>query len=173
MSFSFYKFREILESSKEYADFLQDLYKFLEREKIYGYEQDILSILKGEPSLEVMSDLKKSFYRYDGIKPKDLDIQMMDRKMMLDRFLNYKGIKGYSESILDLWGQHHKEGKNKIIEIKGKELYHLKPSKDTLRIWTWNTPNLSGVPTLKTVKSLYGVKNFFQVNPGDYMISEK
>jgi hypothetical protein len=172
MDFSFYNFRGILESNEEYLDFLQDLSEFLEREKIYGYEKDILSILKGEPSIEVMSDLKKSFSRYDGIKPDDSDIQMMDRKMMLERFLDYKGIRGYTESILDLWGQYRKEGKSKVIEIKGKNLFHLKPSKDTLRIWTWDNPKLSGVPSLKTVSSLYGVKNFFQVNPGNYKYSK-
>jgi hypothetical protein len=173
MDFSFYNFRGVFESSKEHLDFLQDLSEFLEREKIYGYEQDILSILKGEPSTEVMNDLRKSFARYDGIKPNDSDIQMMDRKMMLERFLDYKGIKSYTEPILDLWGQYRKEGKSKIIEIKGKELFHLKPSKDTLRIWTWDNPKLSGVPVLKTVKSLYGVDNFFQVNPSSYRYSKK
>ena len=173
MDFSFYNFRGVFESSKEHLDFLQDLSEFLEREKIYGYEQDILSILKGEPSTEVMNDLRKSFARYDGIKPNDSDIQMMDRKMMLERFLDYKGIKSYTEPILDLWGQYRKEGKSKIIEIKGKELFHLKPSKDTLRIWTWDNPKLSGVPVLKTVKFLYGVDNFFQVNPSSYRYSKK
>lgn len=168
MDFSFNTFRSLLESGEEFLDFLQDLSEFLEREKIYGYEKDILSILKGEPNLEVMSDLKKSFSRYDGIKPDDSDIMMMDRKMMLERFLDYKGISGYSESILNLWGQYKKVGKSKIIEIKDKELFHLKPSKDTLKIWTWDNPKLSGVPELKTVKSLYGVDNFFQVNPSSY-----
>jgi len=173
MDFSFYNFRSVLESDEEHLDFLQDLSEFLEREKIYGYEQDILSILKGEPSTEVMNDLRKSFARYDGIKPNDSDIQMMDRKMMLERFLDYKGIKSYTEPILDLWGQYRKEGKSKVIEIKGKELFHLKPSKDTLRIWTWDNPELSGVPVLKTVKSLYGADKFFQVNPSSYRYSKK
>ncbi len=173
MDFSFNNFRSLLESEEEFVDFLQDLSEFLEREKIYGYEKDILSILKGDPNLEVMSDLKKSFSRYDGIKPEDSDILMMDRKMMMERFLDYKGITGYTEAILDLWGQYRKDGKSKVIEIKDKGIFHLKPSKDTLRIWTWDNPKLAGVPSLKTVKSLYGVDNFFQVNPATYRYSEK
>lgn len=173
MNFSFYNFKRILESENEYSGFLQDISEFLEREKIYGYEKDILSILKGDPSPEVMQDLKKSFSRYDGIKPDNSDIQMMDRKMMLDRFLEYKGIRSYAEPILNLWGQYRKEGKNKVIELRGKNVFHLKPSKDTLRIWTWDNPDLSGVPSLKTVKSLYGVDNFFQVNPAAYKYVKK
>jgi len=173
MDFSFYNFRSLFESEEEYLDFLQDLSEFLEREKIYGYEKDILSILKGDPNIEVMNDIKNSFSRYDGIKPENSDIEMMDRKMMLERFLDYKGIKGYTEAILDLWGQYRKEGKTKVIEIKGKEIFHLKPSKDTLRIWTWDNPDLSGVPSLKTVKSLYGMDKFFQVNPASYRYSKK
>ena len=168
MDFSFYNFRSLLESEKGDLDFLEDLSEFLEREKIYGYEKDILSILKGEPSSEVMNDLKKSFSRYDGISPENSDIEMMDRKMMLERFLDYKGIKGYTEAILNLWGQYRKEGKSKVIEVKNMDIFHLKPSKDTLRIWTWDNPKLSGVPSLKTVKSIYGVNSFFQVNPASY-----
>ena len=132
-SFNFYEFRDSLYENRE-KSFLENLKEFLERESIYGFEQDINNILMGTPSREILNDLEKSFYNKEGIDVRKSDVIQMNRKSMLERFLNIKGINGYTEAILDMWGQYRKEGKEKVIKVKDKEIYHLKPSEDTVRL---------------------------------------
>lgn len=60
-SFDFYGFRDSLYENRE-KSFLENLKEFLEREGIYGFEQDINNILMGTPSREILNDLEKSFY---------------------------------------------------------------------------------------------------------------
>jgi hypothetical protein len=57
----------------------------------------------------------------------------------------------------------------KTIKVKDKDLYHLKPNENTLRIWCWDNKDLKGIPTLTPVEDLYGRENFGQVDPGDYV----
>ena len=166
-SFDFYGFRDSLYENRE-KSFLDNLKEFLEREGIYGFEQDINNILMGTPSREILNDLEKSFYNKEGIDVRKADVIQMNRKSMLERFLNIKGINGYTEAILDMWGQYRKEGKEKVIKVKDKEIYHLKPSEDTVRLWCWNNPELKGIPTLISVKDLYNVIEFGKSNPADY-----
>ena len=104
----------------------------------------------------------------EGIDVRKSDVIQMNRKSMLERFLNIKGINGYTEAILDMWGQYRKEGKEKVIKVKDKEIYHLKPSEDTVRLWCWNNSELKGIPTLISVKDLYNVIEFGKSNPADY-----
>ena len=60
-----------------------------------------------------------------------------------------------------------------VIKVKDKPLYHLKPSKDTLRIWCWDSPELEGVPKLASVSDLYDVDRFSQTNPAAYEYIKK
>jgi hypothetical protein len=162
-------FLDFLNEIHEKKDtFLDDLSQFLEREGIYGFEHEINNILMGNPSKDTLTDLEKSFYKDDGIDVSKSEVLEMNRKNMLERFLNLKGITGYTEAILNLWGQHRKEGKDKVIKINDKPIYHLKPSEDTIRIWTWDNQELNGVPKLISVDDLYGVERFGLTNPASY-----
>ena len=162
----FLDFRNRIYEKKE--TFIEDLTEFLEREGIYGFEQDITNILMGTPSKDTLAELEKSFYKEEGIDVSKSEVLEMNRRNMLERFLELKGINGYTEAILNLWGQHRKEGKEKIIMVNDKPIYHLKPSEDTIRIWTWDNPELSGVPKLVSVDDLYGVERFGLTNPASY-----
>ena len=153
----------------ESSGFSDALIRFMEREGIYGYEQEVESILRGNSINSVITDIQKYFRDKEGIEVSRADIMDMDRESMLDRYLEMRGIKGYTGSIIDLWGQYRKAGMTKTIKAKDKDLYHLKPSKDTLRIWCWDNKKLEGIPTLITVEDIYGRENFGQVNPSDYL----
>ena len=165
-SVTFFDFRSHL---KESAGFSDALVRFMEREGIYGYEQEVESILRGKPLNSVIIDIMGDFRNKDGIEVDKSDIIDMEREAMLDKYLEIRGIKGYTGSILDLWGQYRKEGMTKKIKVKDKDLYHLKPSSDTLRIWCWDNKDLEGIPTLIPVEDLYGRENFGDVNPADYV----
>lgn len=171
-SFSDFK-RMILESDGPDGSFIEALTEFLEREGIYGFEQEITSILMGTPSKDALNDIEKSFFDAEGIDVRKADVLEMNRKSLLERYLELKGVNGYTEAILDLWGQYRKEGNEKVIKVKDKPLYHLKPSNDTLRIWCWDTPELEGVPKLISVSDLYGVDRFSQTNPAAYEYIKK
>jgi hypothetical protein len=162
----FIDFKSGLMESEGFSD---ALVRFMEREGIYGYEQEVESILRGNPLNSVITDIQKDFRDKEGIEVDRSDIIDMDRESMLDKYLEIRGIKGYTGSILDLWGQYRKEGMTKTIKVKDKDLYHLKPSKDTLRIWCWNNKDLKGIPVLTPVEDLYGRENFGQVDPRDYV----
>lgn len=164
---TFLDFREKM-YEEDNSSFIEALTEFLEREGIYGFEQEITSILMGTPSKDALNDIEKSFYDEEGIDVRKADVIEMNRKSLLERFLELKGIKGYTEAILDLWGQYRKEGKQKVIKVNDKQLYHLKPSEDTIRIWCWDNPELSGVPKLISVEDIYGVERFSQTNPASY-----
>ena len=153
----------------ESSGFSDALVRFMEREGIYGYEQEVESILRGNSINSVITDIQKYFRDKEGIEVSRADIMDMDRESMLDKYLEIRGIKGYTGSIIDLWGQYRKAGMTKAIEVKDKDLYHLKPNKETLRIWCWDNKKLEGIPTLITVEDIYGRENFGQVNPSDYM----
>lgn len=162
---SFFDFKNGLMESEGFSD---ALVRFMEREGIYGYEQEVESVLRGNPLNSVITDIQKYFRDKEGIEVSRVDIMDMDRESMLDKYLEIRGIKGYTGSILDLWGQYRKAGMTKTIKVKDKDLYHLKPSKDTLRIWCWDNKELKGIPTLTPVEDLYGRENFGQVDPRDY-----
>ena len=153
----------------ESSGFSDALVRFMEREGIYGYEQEVESILRGNSINSVITDIQKYFRDKEGIEVSRADIMDMNRESMLDKYLEIRGIKGYTGSIIDLWGQYRKAGMTKAIEVKDKDLYHLKPNKETLRIWCWDNKKLEGIPTLITVEDIYGRENFGQVNPSDYM----
>jgi|APGre2960657404_1045060.scaffolds.fasta_scaffold04089_8 hypothetical protein len=162
-------FIDFRNSIMESSGFSDALVRFMEREGIYGYEQEVESILRGNSINSVITDIQKYFRDKEGIEVSRADIMDMDRESMLDRYLEIRGIKGYTGSIIDLWGQYRKAGMTKTIKAKDKDLYHLKPSKDTLRIWCWDNKRLEGIPTLITVEDIYGRENFGQVNPSDYV----
>jgi len=162
----FLDFRSHIKESEGFSD---ALVRFMEREGIYGYEQEVESILRGKPLNSVIIDIQKDFRDDEGIEVDRADILDMDRESMLDKYLQIRGIKGYTGSILDLWGQYRKEGMTKTIKVKDKDLYHLKPSSDTLRIWCWDNKDLDGIPTLIPVEDLYGRENFGKVNPASYI----
>ena len=162
-------FIDFKNSIMESSGFSDALVRFMEREGIYGYEQEVESILRGNSINSVITDIQKYFRDKEGIEVSRADIMDMDRESMLDRYLEIRGIKGYTGSIIDLWGQYRKAGMTKTIKAKDKDLYHLKPSKDTLRIWCWDNKKLEGIPTLITVEDIYGRENFGQVNPSDYL----
>ena len=162
----FIDFKSGLNESDGFSD---ALVRFMEREGIYGYEQEVESILRGNSINSVLTDIQKHFRDKEGIDVSRSDIIDMDRESMLDKYLEIRGIKGYTGSILDLWGQYRKAGMTKTIKVKNKDLYHLKPSKDTLRIWCWDNKKLDGIPTLIPVDDIYSRENFGQVNPSDYV----
>ena len=162
-------FIDFKNSIMESSGFSDALVRFMEREGIYGYEQEVESILRGNSINSVITDIQKYFRDKEGIEVSRADIMDMNRESMLDKYLEIRGIKGYTGSIIDLWGQYRKAGMTKAIEVKDKDLYHLKPNKETLRIWCWDNKKLEGIPTLITVEDIYGRENFGQVNPSDYM----
>lgn len=161
----FIDFKNTIMESEGFSD---ALVRFMEREGIYGYEQEVESILRGNPLNSVITDIQKDFRDKEGIEVSRADIMDMEREPMLDKYLEIRGIKGYTGSIIDLWGQYRKAGMTKTIKVKDKDLYHLKPNKNTLRIWCWNNKNLDGIPTLIPVEDIYGRENFGQVDPRDY-----
>jgi hypothetical protein len=161
-------FIDFRNSIMESSGFSDALVRFMEREGIYGYEQEVESILRGNSINSVITDIQKYFRDKEGIEVSRADIMDMDRESMLDKYLEIRGIKGYTGSIIDLWGQYRKAGMTKTIKVKDKDLYHLKPNKDTLRIWCWDNKKLNGIPTLMPVEDIYGRENFGQVNPSDY-----
>ena len=161
-------FNDFKNAIMESSGFSDALIRFMEREGIYGYEQEVESILRGNSINSVITDIQKYFRDKEGIEVSRADIMDMDRESMLDRYLEIRGIKGYTGSIIDLWGQYRKAGMTKTIKVKDKDLYHLKPNKDTLRIWCWDNKKLNGIPTLMPVEDIYGRENFGQVNPSDY-----
>lgn len=161
-------FIDFKNSIMESSGFSDALVRFMEREGIYGYEQEVESILRGNSINSVITDIQKYFRDKEGIEVSRADIMDMDRESMLDKYLEIRGIKGYTGSIIDLWGQYRKAGMTKTIKVKDKDLYHLKPNKDTLRIWCWDNKKLNGIPTLMPVEDIYGRENFGQVNPSDY-----
>jgi hypothetical protein len=162
---SFLNFKSSLMESEGFSD---ALVRFMEREGIYGYEQEVESILRGNPLNSVITDIQKDFRDKEGIEVSRADIMDMDREPMLDKYLEIRGIKGYTGSIIDLWGQYRKAGMTKTIKVKDKDLYHLKPNDNTLRIWCWDNKDLKGIPTLIPVEDLYGRENFGQVDPRSY-----
>jgi hypothetical protein len=162
---AFLNFRNFMNESE---GFLKALTRFMEREGIYGYEAEVKSILSGEPMKSVIEEIIEDFREKEGITVEDLDVTSMKRDKLLGRYLEMRGIEGYTGSILDLWGQYRKKGSTKKIKAKDSGLYHLKPSRDTLRIWCWENPDLKGVPELIPVKDLYGVDSFGQVDPRKY-----
>ena len=153
----------------ESEGFSDALVRFMEREGIYGYEQEVESVLRGNPLNSVITDIQKDFRDKEGIEVSRADIMDMEREPMLDKYLEIRGIKGYTGSIIDLWGQYRKAGMTKTIKVKDKDLYHLKPNKNTLRIWCWDNKDLKGIPTLIPVEDIYGRENFGQVDPRDYV----
>jgi hypothetical protein len=162
---SFLNFKSSLMESEGFSD---ALVRFMEREGIYGYEQEVESILRGNPLNSVITDIQKDFRDKEGIEVSRADIMDMEREPMLDKYLEIRGIKGYTGSIIDLWGQYRKAGMTKTIKVKDKDLYHLKPNDNTLRIWCWDNKDLKGIPTLIPVEDLYGRENFGQVDPRSY-----
>ena len=80
---SFLDFRDRMYEKKD-STFIEALIEFLEREGIYGFEQEITSILMGNPSKDALSDLEKSFYDEDGIDVRKADVLEMNRKSMLE-----------------------------------------------------------------------------------------
>jgi hypothetical protein len=162
---SFLSFKSSLMESDGFSD---ALVRFMEREGIYGYEQEVESILRGNPLNSVITDIQKDFRDKEGIDVSRADIMDMDRESMLDKYLEIRGIKGYTGSIIDLWGQYRKAGMTKTLKVKERDLYHLKPSKDTLRIWCWDNKELDGIPTLIPVEDLYGREIFGHVDPRSY-----
>jgi len=163
---SFIDFKNNIMESSGFSD---ALVRFMEREGIYGYEQEVESILRGNPINSVLTDIQKDFRNKEGIQVDRSDIIDMERESMLDKYLEIRGISGYTGAIIDLWGQCRKAGMTKTLKVKNKDLYHLKPSKDTLRIWCWDNKKLEGIPTLMPVEDIYGREKFGQVNPGDYV----
>jgi hypothetical protein len=163
---SFFNFKSSLMESEGFSD---ALVRFMEREGIYGYEQEVESVLRGNPLNSVITDIQKDFRDKEGIEVSRADIMDMEREPMLDKYLEIRGIKGYTGSIIDLWGQYRKAGMTKTIKVKDKDLYHLKPNENTLRIWCWDNKDLKGIPTLTPVEDLYGRENFGQVDPRDYV----
>ena len=161
---SFISFKSSLMESEGFSD---ALVRFMEREGIYGYEQEVESILRGNSLNSVITEIQKDFRDKEGIDVSRADIMDMDRESMLDKYLEIRGIKGYTGSIIDLWGQYRKSGMTKTIKVKDKNLYHL--NDNTLRIWCWDNKDLSGIPTLTPVEDLYGKVNFGQVDPRDYV----
>lgn len=162
---SFFNFKSSLMESEGFSD---ALVRFMEREGIYGYEQEVESVLRGNPLNSVITDIQKDFRDKEGIEVSRADIMDMEREPMLDKYLEIRGIKGYTGSIIDLWGQYRKAGMTKTIKVKDKDLYHLKPNENTLRIWCWDNKDLKGIPTLIPVEDIYGRENFGQVDPRDY-----
>jgi hypothetical protein len=163
---SFIDFKNNIMESSGFSD---ALVRFMEREGIYGYEQEVESILRGNPINSVLTDIQKDFRNKEGIGVNRSDIMDMERESMLDKYLEIRGISGYTGAIIDLWGQYRKAGMTKTLKVNDKDLYHLKPSKNTLRIWCWDNKKLEGIPNLIPVEDIYGRENFGQVNPRDYV----
>lgn len=153
-------FIEHINEGKKLDPLRGDLFDFLRREKIIGYDESILSILNEEPDDNVIEDLVDSF-EDESIKISEKDVMSMDIKSMLERYLEWNGIKGYTESIINL------TGKSKSELHKGRELltwknkYYYRPERGESTIWAWETPDTEGIPELIKVKTIYKTPTYY------------
>lgn len=67
---------------------------------IYGYTADIISILKGEPNDKVIDDIIEGSENGQDKKSEE-EIKNMDKNSMLRLYLQWNGIIGYDDEILD------------------------------------------------------------------------
>ena len=154
-------FIEHINESKK-TSLRRELDSFLRREKIFGYTEDILSIIKGEPTDNVISDIAESFKDEEKIKISEADILSMDMHSMLERFLDWNGIKGYSEAILDLSGKKRAEiyGERDLL-VWRKKYYYYRPKEGDSVIWAWDNPETTGVPKLFPVSKIYNTPTYY------------
>jgi len=155
-------FNEHIKEGKVLDPIKEELHHFLKREKIVGFDEDILSILYSEPTENVTSDIKDSFKDGENINVSKLEIETMDIKSMLEKYLEWNGLLGYSESIIRIAGM----AKSEIFE--GRELlvwrnkyYYYRPKKGSSTIWAWENPECEGIPKLIKVKEIYKTPTYY------------
>ena len=85
-------FNDFKNAIMESSGFSDALVRFMEREGIYGYEQEVESIMRGNPINSVITDIQKEFRNKEGIDVGRSDIMDMDRESMLDKYLEIRGI---------------------------------------------------------------------------------
>lgn len=142
---------------------------FLRREKIVGFTENIISIIVQRPTDDVLSDIKESFYDIDGIKIDDEDINSMEIKDMLEKYLSWHGIESYTEPIISIALKSTTNRKDREILIWTNKYYY-RPEKGARSVWTWNNPKMSGIPELIGVEKIYGTPDY---KGKDYYKTEK
>lgn len=135
----------------------EDLLRFLQREKIIGYDEEIISILNSKPNEEVISDLKDSFIERDNIKLNKTEIKTMGVYNMLDRYLQWNGIYGYTESIISVSknNPYILNNENRSI-VKWKDKYYYRPNEGDNIVWVWDNEELEGLPIMIKISEIYG-----------------
>jgi len=155
-------FLEHLNESSALNPIKEDLYVFLRREKIMGYDKDILSILDEEPSENVIDDIKDSFKDEDNISISKEEIASMDLRSMLSRFLEWNGIKGYTEAIISITGKSKSEiYKDKDLLVWRDKYYYYRPKDGDSSIWAWDNPETEGIPKLIKTEEIYNTSTYY------------
>lgn len=155
-------FNEHILESQKLDPVKEELHGFLRREKIIGFNDEILSILHSSPLESVIDDIKDSFKEEANINVTSREIRTMDIKSMLDRYLNWNGIPGYTEAIVNILG------KTKSELYKGRELlnwrdkyYYYRPENGSSTIWAWDNPETEGIPKLIKTQEIYKTPTYY------------
>lgn len=140
----------------------EELHHFLKREGIIGFDDDILSILNTEPSDSVIEDIKDSFRENENIKISIKDIETMGVKGMLEKYLEWNGLSGYSESIIRIAGMaKSNSGEDVELLVWRDKYYYIRPEKGSSSIWAWDNPEMDGIPKLIRVKEIYNTPTYY------------
>jgi len=153
----------------EFHYLFKDLDEFLRREKIIGFTENILSIIIQKPTVDVISDIKESFRDKDGIDLDTADIMSMEVKDMLEKYLEWQGIPGYTEPIISLAAKTSFVKKDRDLLVWMNKYYY-RPEKGATSIWVWDNPELEGIPELIEVEKIYGTLDY---KGKDYYKTEK
>lgn len=157
-------FSEHINESNKIKDSLRsDIKEFLKRESIMGYTDDIISIIEDEPSESVEEDILDSFSE-EGIELNKEDIGKIEPDVILERYLRWNGINGYSEAILNIAGKSKAERYKERDLLKYRGKYYYRPNKGDSTIWLWDNKETEGIPDLIKVDQIYNTPTYFGKN---------
>lgn len=158
-------FNEHLMEGKKLDPLERELYEFLKREKIIGFNIDILSILHTEPTENVIKDIKDYFKEEENINISTREIKTMDLKTMLERYLEWNGISGYSEALINITGKSRSEiYKDRELLVWRNKYYYYRPEDGSSTIWAWDNPETEGIPKLIKTQEIYKTPTYYNKN---------
>ena len=153
----------IKESKVSLASLRSDIKDFLKREAIIGYTEDIISIIEDSPNESVINNIMDSFEE-EGLPFNDEEINKIDLDVILERYLRWNGIKGYSEALLNIAGKNKSERYKDRALLKYMTYYYYRPNKGDSTIWAWDNKETEGIPELIKVDSIYNTPTYFGKN---------
>ena len=143
----------------EFHYMFNEIDAFLRREKIIGFTKNIMSILVQKPTDEVISDIKEAFEDTDGINLDTDDILSMEVKDMLEKYLSWHGIESYTEPVISLASKSTKNDEDREILVWMNKYYY-RPERGAKSVWTWDNPELNGIPELVEIEKIYGTLDY-------------